>query len=83
MKPRGEGTVRLFVENSLLRLYASPEGRDVLVVTAPSKEDIAMLFPEAVVESASDPEDPVYRYRAQVPREHVAGVITERIGAIR
>ena len=79
----GEGMVRLFVDNSMLRLYASPEGRDTLVVTAPSKEDISMLFPDVVVESALDPEDSVYRYRAQVPREHVAGVITERIGAIR
>ncbi len=75
--------MRLFVENSMLRLYASAEGQEILVVTAPSKEDIATLFPDAVVESASDPEDPVYRYRAGVPRERVAAMITERIGAIR
>ena len=50
---------------------------------APSKEDIAMLFPDAVVEPAADLGDPVYRYRANISRENVAGVLTERIGAIR
>ncbi|MDJ0863662.1 MAG: hypothetical protein QNJ87_12385 [Gammaproteobacteria bacterium] len=75
--------MRLFIDNSLLRLNASPDGHDVLEVMAPSKEDIAVLFPDAVVESAADPEEPVYRYRANVPRKHVAGVLTRRIGAIR
>ena len=75
--------MRLFIDNYLLRLNASPDGQDVLEVMAPSREDIAMLFPDAVVESAANPEDPVYRYRAHVPRAHVAGVLTQRIGAIR
>ncbi|MDJ0892354.1 MAG: hypothetical protein QNK18_14345 [Gammaproteobacteria bacterium] len=75
--------MRLFIDNSLLRLNASPDGHDVLEVMAPSKEDIALLFPDAVVESAPNLEEPVYRYRANIPREHVAGVLTRRIGAIR
>ncbi len=75
--------MRLFIDNFLLRLNASPDGGDVLEVMAPSKEDIAMLFPDAVVEPAADLGDPVYRYRANVSRDHVTGVLTERIGAIR